>query len=300
MKTMRPNPEFKEKGLIPVTPLGSVDKRSSLKEDGPFEEKEHSKAPLVLIAEDDEISQILMRESMEQGGFRVEVVEDGEEAVSAFKRLHPDVVLLDLMMPKVDGITVCAAIRDLPGGETVPVLIVTVLDDMETILNAFEAGATDFMNKPVNWMILQQRVCNMLDANRDFNELVQTKNRLVEAQRIARLGNWEWIVEGDRLIWSEETYRIFGIQRENFDGILESLYDRIHHEDRGIFKRSIEATLQEGKPLSIDHRIVLPGGSERFVHQQAEAISDVNGKGTRITGTIQDISERKRAERHTL
>ena len=253
-------------------------------------------SPLVLVAEDDEVSQILMRESLEIAGFRVETVDDGKQALSAFKRLQPDIVLLDVMMPKMDGISTCTAIRSLPGGDHIPVLITTTLADKDSIHNCYEAGATDFMTKPINWTILQQRIQYMLRSSRAVNELCQSKARLAEAQRIAQLGNWEWIVERNLLIWSDETYRIFGLKPNEFLGTLEALLEQIHPDDRDLVTRSIESTARNGSPLSMDHRIVLPDDSERIVHQQAEAVVNESGKTIRIAGTIQDISDRKRTE----
>lgn len=253
-------------------------------------------SPLVLVAEDDEVSQVLMRESLELAGFQVEVVENGQQALSAFKRLRPHIVLMDVMMPKMDGITACAAIRALPGGSHIPVLMVTTLEDKKAIRTCYEAGATDFMTKPVNWMILQQRMQYMLRASQALNELCQSKARLAEAQRIAQLGNWEWMVQRNRLVWSDETFGIFGLRPHEFEGTYEALLNQIHPQDRDLFNRSILATVRDGCALDIDHRIILPDGSERIVHQQAEAERDENEKTIRITGTIQDISDRKRSE----
>ena len=118
--------------------------------------------PLVVVAEDDEVSQLLMREALELSGFRVELAENGQIAVDAVKRFCPDIVLLDVMMPIMDGISACSAIRDLPGGDHIPIMMVTTLEDKESIRNCYEAGATDFMTKPINWMILQQRIRYLL------------------------------------------------------------------------------------------------------------------------------------------
>jgi len=253
-------------------------------------------APLVLVAEDDEVSQILMRESLEIAGYRVEMVENGHEALSAYKRLQPDIVLMDVMMPKMDGISACYEIRNLPGGDLTPVLMVTTLEDKDSIRDCYEAGATDFMTKPVNWMVLQQRMRYMLRASRAVNDLCQSKVRLAEAQRIAQLGNWEWNVETNALVWSDETYRIFGLKPDEFKGTYDSLLMQIHPDDRDMFEQTIHATVEDGTVFNIDHRIILPDGSKRIVHHQAEAVRDMNGVTLLVAGTVQDISDRKRTE----
>jgi len=103
--------------------------------------------PLVLVADDDESMRLLMRESLEQAGFAVEEAEGGTEALAAFDRSRPDIVLLDVMMPEMDGFATCSRLRQRPDGEHVPVLMVTALDDAESINRAYDAGP------PARWWI---------------------------------------------------------------------------------------------------------------------------------------------------
>lgn len=120
--------------------------------------------PLVLVADDDENMRLLVRESLEPAGFEVDEAENGIEAVAAFDRSRPDIVLLDVMMPEMDGFTACSQLRSRPGGEHVPVIMVTGLDDIESINRAYDVGATDFISKPIKWANLQHHVRYMLRA----------------------------------------------------------------------------------------------------------------------------------------
>lgn len=129
-----------------------------------------SRQALVLVVDDDLAERLLIREVLEQGGFTVEEAGDGVQAVAAFSRIRPDIVLLDVMMPEMDGFAACAALRQLPQGEHTPVLMVTGLDDVESINRAYEVGATDFITKPINWTILSHRVRYMLRASQAFEE----------------------------------------------------------------------------------------------------------------------------------
>jgi signal transduction histidine kinase len=135
--------------------------------------------PLVLVVDDDDTIRLLMRESLEHVGFAVEEAEDGVQALSAFERVRPDIVLLDVMMPRMDGFATCATLRTLPGGAHTPVLMVTRLNDIESIDRAYEAGATDFITKPLNWTILSHRVRYMLRASQVLGALQKSeaKNR---------------------------------------------------------------------------------------------------------------------------
>src|SRR5262245_10944651 len=118
--------------------------------------------PLVLVVDDDMVLRPMMCEILRQRGFAVEEAENGTLALAAFVCIRPDIVLLDVMMPGLDGFATCAALRKLPGGEHTPVLMVTGRNDNESIKRAYEVGATDFIAKPLNWEILTQRVRYML------------------------------------------------------------------------------------------------------------------------------------------
>jgi CheY-like chemotaxis protein len=107
--------------------------------------------------------------------------EDGREALAAFQRLHPDAVLLDVMMPEMDGFMACAALRKLPEGEHTPVLIMTGLDDYNSITKAYDAGATDFLTKPLNGLLLTHRVRYMVRASRVLQELRASQASLAHA-----------------------------------------------------------------------------------------------------------------------
>ena len=138
---------------------------------------------------------------------------------------------------------------------------------------------------------------------RDVTEHVQMekamrKNEasLANAQRIAHLGNWEWNIVTNELRWSDEIYRIFGLSPQEFGATYEAFLNSVHPDDREFVKKSVNNALYEKMPYSIDHRIVLPNGTERIVHEQAEVVFDNTGKAIQMKGTVQDVTERKRAE----
>lgn len=144
--------------------------------------------PQVLIVDDDVIVRDVARVSLEKDGFTVSEAVNGVEGLEAVKRLKPEIVLLDVMMPEMDGYETCRAIRKLPGGDSLPVVMVTALEDVESINRAYEAGATDFITKPIEWIILVQRVRYMLRAVRLINERQQLENQLQQAQKLEAVG----------------------------------------------------------------------------------------------------------------
>ena len=149
------------------------------------------RAPYALISDDDIIIRVFAREALEQAGWVVEEAQNGIEACEIFQKCPPDVVLLDVMMPGMDGFATCAALRRLPGGEHTPILIMTGLDDFESITKAYDAGATDFIVKPLNAMLLTHRIRYMVRAAQVLQELLESQATLTQARDAA--------IEGARL-----------------------------------------------------------------------------------------------------
>lgn len=125
-------------------------------------------------------------------------------------------------------------------------------------------------------------------------ELSKSKERLSEAQRVAQLGSWDWDVGTNETVVSDEYYRIFGIPQGS-EVTYESFLDRVHPDDVEYVKVEVAKALYEGKPYSIDHRIVLPSGEVRFVHEMAEVYQDEAGNPIRKIGIVHDITPRKQA-----
>lgn len=127
-------------------------------------------------------------------------------------------------------------------------------------------------------------------------KLSASELRLEEAQRIAHLGNWEWDIKSGTLFWSEEIYRIFGLAPDAFSPTYESFLHAIHPNDREAVKDAVNHTLYENIPYHIDHRITLPDGAMRIVHERGELICNERGEPVRMVGTVQDITTRKMTE----
>ena len=125
----------------------------------------------VLVADDDRLLREIAGATLEGAGFSVETVPSGDAAVAACARRMPDVVLLDVEMPEGDGYQACTNIRTLPRGCDVPIVMVTGLDDPKSIDFAYDAGATDFVVKPINWALLVHRIRYVLRGARTIEAL---------------------------------------------------------------------------------------------------------------------------------
>ncbi|MCP5203964.1 MAG: EAL domain-containing protein [Pseudomonadales bacterium] len=132
----------------------------------------------ILVSDDDQIVRLLTRQCLEAEGMAVVEAADGPETLEVFVRERPDLVFLDVEMPGMTGLEVCERIRQLPQGENIPIMIVTGSDDRQSIDAGFQAGATQYKTKPVNWSLLGRDVQYMLRASNAFNALKRQEDRL--------------------------------------------------------------------------------------------------------------------------
>jgi PAS domain S-box-containing protein len=126
--------------------------------------------------------------------------------------------------------------------------------------------------------------------------LSEGKTRLDRAQQIAHMGSWEWDVVTNESFCSDELYRIHGLEPQQYALTFEGFLELVHPEDREFVKKSVTIALYEGKPYSIEFRIVHPDGTIRIVQSEAKILLDKTGKSIRMIGTEQDITERVRTE----
>lgn len=256
----------------------------------------HNELPRVLVVDDDITARLLAQQWLEKEGFVLIEASDGHQALSVFQEVRPHIVLMDVHMPKLDGFEACRQLRRLPQGKTVPILMVTGRDDVDSIERAYEVGATDFVPKPINWLILSHRLRYMLRAGAVLQAFQNSEARLAEAQRIAQLGNWEWKLETNEIYWSEQLYRILGLVPGDVTPTLEVFLRQVHTEDREQVRTWFFQALKLGKSASLGYRLVPAENREPFVQQQAEAHFNEAGNIVSVSGTVLDITELKKVE----
>ncbi|WP_020674745.1 sensor histidine kinase [Geopsychrobacter electrodiphilus] len=139
------------------------------------------KSPLILVVDDDASIRVMVCMFLQEEGFIIAEAENGEAALEVFDQVQPQAVLLDAMMPVMNGFDACRALRKRPAGEHVPVMIITGLDDVDSAQRAYEAGATDFTTKPFNLIMLGYRLRYMLRASQTLNDL-QTSLAMIRHQ----------------------------------------------------------------------------------------------------------------------
>ena len=259
----------------------------------PFIEDRHSS--IILVVDDDITIRFMVKESLEQLGFIVEEAENGKQAVDRARELKPDIILLDVMMPEMDGFTACPLIREIPECQHTPILMMTGLDDLESINKSYQVGATDFATKPINYTLLSHRLLYMLRSKQTADDLRASQQRLDQAQRLAKVGYWEWDFK-NLISWSEQVTDTFWLPSEKPFGDTTYFFQHLYKNDMGKVKAALKLARDKQQNFSIEYRLKNKSGQSRVVFHEAEVNYNNSGKPASLIGTIQDITDRKRAE----
>ena len=249
-----------------------------------------SKLPRVLVVDDDDTLRMLARLTLHESGFDVEEAADGLEALHLLKERKPDLILLDVKMPGIDGISVCSQLRKMPGGERVPVLMITGLDDLDAINRSYEAGATDFVTKPVNWMILGHRLMYMLRASETFSNLIksETKNRAL----INAIPDAIFQINREGVFIDFKTAPDFGLLVKPEPVIGSKIWDMLPDDlAKGLSELMKRALATHGHEI-FEYRTSL-SGSDRYFEVRIAVCGEDD-----VLILMRDITERKHAENH--
>lgn len=254
-----------------------------------------------LLADDDAGIRLTLGALFEQKGFVVTAVENGRQAVDALSNGEFDIVVLDIGMPEMNGFETCKTIREMENGKNVPILMLTGQDDTDSIKKAFEVGATDFVSKPINFVLMGFRIDYIVRASSIAQELRKSQQRSSYAQRIASLGHLEWNLEQEIVHCSEGIRDILLLPEKAAFTHLDHFLDHVHPDDKDKVKFSIRRSLLKGHPLDLEHRVVRTDGSVRFVLHISEDRAD-SKTPDRMVVTMQDITDRIDTDRrmHSL
>ena len=240
----------------------------------------------ILIVDDDEGQRLLAGASLQQGGFAILQAGSGEQALEVFQQHQPDLVLLDVVMPGMDGFATCAALRSLAGGRTLPIVMVTGLDDVESIEQAYQAGATDFLTKPIQWLILHQRVRYILRASWTLRDLQNSEERFRTLVNAA----------GSVIMVLDRKARVV-----EFNPVAERFFSLRRGEPVAAdFASALPVTSDWGallgNPQSFESTIQALNGDEHILLWNLSGFADAEGVVAGLVIVGQDVTARRRAE----
>ncbi|MDZ4188502.1 MAG: EAL domain-containing protein [Hydrogenophaga sp.] len=255
----------------------------------------------ISVVDDTPANLRLLDELLREKGYQVRLFPRGALALKAAETNPPDLFLLDIMMPEMDGFEVCRQLKANPALRNIPVIFISALADTENKVKAFAHGGMDYVTKPFQEGEVLARVHTHLALyamqqtqarqQADLAQLVDERTAdLLRAQRVAHIGSWKLDFQTQALHWSPETYRIFGVP-EGTPVYLTDFLDKVHPQDRDNVIRQWTLALQ-GHPYDVEHRIAQPAGAE-WVRERAEFGLGPDGQPHTAWGTAQDITETK-------
>ncbi|MGL6112855.1 MAG: putative bifunctional diguanylate cyclase/phosphodiesterase [Rubrivivax sp.] len=266
----------------------------------PLDDEPGATPPQVLLVDDDEVNLLLTAIALRDRGFAITESSGGEHALKLLADWAPDIIVLDAIMPGLDGFATCRRLRTLPGFDNVPVLMLTGLDDDASITRAYQAGATDFFVKANQWSLLAGRLQYLLRASRTRIELERSKAKLARAQDLARMGSFDWRRQGmpgsgGALALSPQGLRVLGFGPT--DAIsLRAILRLVLTSERRSMLRLLQGVTVHSSVLATDVPVTLADGRQRIIHVEAEPEFNEHGHGIGYTGIVQDVTDRRVAE----
>jgi diguanylate cyclase (GGDEF)-like protein len=243
----------------------------------------------ILVADDDQTTCLLIQAALVKAGLAVELAYDGTQALAAFDAGRFDMVLLDVDMPGMDGFAVCAELRR-RHGSALPIVMVTGMDDVSSIETAFEAGATDFISKPLTWPLLAHRVRYVLRATQAAAALRVANAR--NAAMLAAMPDTLMRIDGSNHI-VELHAATAGPQPGCAPAVGQALAAVFPPSASAVLARALEQAHRSRQPLTVEFALTLDSG--RLIHQEAR-LSTIDGNEALCL--LRDITERKEYERH--
>jgi PAS domain S-box-containing protein len=279
---------------------------------------EKDKQTTIMIVDDNPINLKLLLELLREKGYRVVAFPGGVQALAAAVENPPDLILLDIRMPEMDGFEVCRRLKANAALQEIPVLFISALVEAEDKVEAFAVGGADYIAKPFQPEELHARVQihlknrslqrQLLRHNMELQQLVAEQTReLVDAhQRLhlalhaAKAGTWEWDLQTQKNYWSEELWNLFRIKPNSCEPSYDTWIESIHWDDREKTAKIVREASQKGVRFSIEWRVAGCIDSECWLMSYGQPLFDAGGRIERYIGIVLDITERKQAEEETL
>ena len=247
----------------------------------------------ILVIDDDAITRKMIEKTLLKSGYDVESRAGGKDGLVCAVEFKPEIILLDVIMPVMDGYQTCQELRKVFDHNETKIIMLTGLNDGSSVDKAFDMGANDFITKPINWSLLVKRVRYALRERHMYYQLAENEARLKQSQRMAGISYWEYNPETDNV-------EISGVFCDAALGGQNSInkdkfFDLIYHEDRKMIVDEFCRICLDGGSYHKDHRLIDSDGNEVIYQQLAEAIAGSDGHLVSVLGTLQDITKERHA-----
>jgi diguanylate cyclase (GGDEF)-like protein/PAS domain S-box-containing protein len=248
----------------------------------------------VLIADDESINRTILSHILTRSGYQVTAVANGQEALDAAEAQSFDLIMLDLVMPEMNGMDCLIAIRNKPHLADLPVIMVTADKDQHTVVEAFQLGANDYVTKPIAPEIMLARIGTHLKLHRAGCELRKSEERYSLASRGANVGLFDWDIPQSYIYLSPRWKGLLGYADEEMGSQIEEWITRIHPQDLHIFNAILSDERLQGKDrveceLRMQHR----DGRYLWMQCTGVVLRDENNETIRFAGSLADITKGK-------
>src|SRR4029453_2089974 len=251
----------------------------------------------LLVVDDDEYNRVLLCRRLERKGYAATAAASGQEALELMQQQAFDLVLLDIMMPELDGTAVLKMIRETFTAAQLPVIMVSAKDESEDIVGALSLGANDYVTKPIDFPVVFARIHTQLSRKKAEEALRESEERDALAMRGANDGLWDWNLRTNDIYFSLRWKEMLGCQESDIEDSVEEGFARVHPEDREQLETALRMHLKgQTEHFEHEHRMLHQDGTYRWVLSRGLAVCDHTGNVTRMAGSQTDITERKVAD----
>ncbi len=248
---------------------------------------------------------------------------NASQALEFLLKTDVAVILVDVCMPDTDGFELVSMIREHPRFQETAIIFISAvqLADVDH-LRAYAMGAVDYVPVPVVPEVLRAKVKVFVELYRktrqleSFNrelerrvaertaELEASNAQLLESERrrslalsAGRMGSWEFDPAAKQYRWDEGQYRIYGVEREDFETTMDNVHSRFHPEDRPKLEEALERAVSTGEPVQVEFRVIRPDGDLRWCIRTMAVTPESPGQTARVSGCTIDITDRKKRRR---
>ncbi len=246
----------------------------------------------LLIVDDDEMNRDMLARRLRRRGYQTTTATDGAEACNLVESNPFDLVLLDVEMPVMSGLTVLSRLRERYSAVELPVILVTGRSDSKDVVQGLDLGANDYITKPVDLAVALARIQTQLSHKQAEAALRESEERYTLAVRGANDGLWDWNLRTNEIYFAPRWKLMLGSPENDIADTPEEWFKRVHPEEIDHLKARIAAHLEGQTPhFESEHRMLHSDGTYRWMLSRGLAVRDATGKAYRMAGSQTDISE---------
>ncbi|HLJ50650.1 MAG TPA: EAL domain-containing protein [Bryobacteraceae bacterium] len=251
----------------------------------------------LLVVDDDPLNLDMLARRLSRLGYKVESAENGPRALDLIASGSFDLLLLDHNMPGMSGLEVLVTLRRSYSPLDLPIIIVTAVSDSQTTVDALNAGANDYVTKPVDFEVLLARMRSQLARREAQARLHEGEQRDVMAARGSNDGFWDWDLQSNAMYLSARWKEILGYDPDEIEDSAAEWLSRIHPDDSNRVQYDLDTAITGVvEQFNSEHRLQHKDGSWRWVRSRAQTVRDSSGQPTHLAGTLIDITDSKIAD----